>query len=151
PRGVRSRSPSCRGRRSRRPRGGAVSSATPRPARRGHEAGAARSCSPPGVRQHLFRVACDSDRRLLTERRSMLRVLASAVILTVSPAGLTACGDDDSGGSGGNTIPVTIQVAFDGDTVTPNGDRVKVEVGQPVELDVTADKPGEIHVHSDPE
>lgn len=81
----------------------------------------------------------------------MLRVLASAVILTVSLAGLTACGDDDSGGSGGNTTPVTIQVTFDGDTVTPNGDRVKVEVGQPVELDVTADTPGEIHVHSDPE
>jgi hypothetical protein len=35
--------------------------------------------------------------------------------------------------------------------VTPNGERVDVAVGQPVEFVVTADAPGEIHVHSDPE
>ena len=30
----------------------------------------------------------------------MLRTLASATILTVAMLGLTACGDDDSGGGG---------------------------------------------------
>jgi hypothetical protein len=35
--------------------------------------------------------------------------------------------------------------------VTPNGDRVEVAVGQKIELVVTADAPGEIHVHSSPE
>ena len=81
----------------------------------------------------------------------MLRTLASATVLTVAMVGLTACGDDNSGGGGSPTEPVTIAVTFDGDTVTPNGERVKVSTGQPVELEVTADAPGEIHVHSDPE
>ena len=45
----------------------------------------------------------------------------------------------------------TIEVTFDGDKVTPNGDRVEVKRGQDVTLVVTADKPGEIHVHSTPE
>ncbi|GAA4130458.1 hypothetical protein GCM10022215_44070 [Nocardioides fonticola] len=35
--------------------------------------------------------------------------------------------------------------------MTPNGDRIPVKVGQDVVLDVTADAPGEIHVHSTPE
>lgn len=47
--------------------------------------------------------------------------------------------------------PVTIPVTVDGSEVTPNGDRVPVEVGQDVVLDITADAPGEIHVHSTPE
>ena len=77
-----------------------------------------------------------------------MRVLASAAALVVSLLGLTACGDDDSDAP---TTPVTIEVTLEGDTVTPNGERVEVAVGQPVELDITADAPGEIHVHSDPE
>ena len=44
-----------------------------------------------------------------------------------------------------------IQVTIEGDSVTPNGDRVEVSVGQEVDLEVTADAPGEIHVHSTPE
>ena len=35
--------------------------------------------------------------------------------------------------------------------MTPNGDRVKVQLGKPVVLRITADKAGEIHVHSTPE
>jgi hypothetical protein len=79
----------------------------------------------------------------------MLRTLASATALTVAMFGLTACGDDD--GSDGDATPVPIEVIFEGDTVTPNGERVEVETGQPVELNITADAPGEIHVHGDPE
>ena len=78
----------------------------------------------------------------------MLRTLASATVLSLALLGLTACGDDDSGSPGTDTDPVTIDVTFDGDTVTPNGERVDVQTGQPIELNITA---GEIHVHSDPE
>jgi hypothetical protein len=82
----------------------------------------------------------------------MLRALPSATVLALAVLGLAGCGDDSSSGTGGDgTSPVTIQVTFKGDTVTPSGERVKVHTGQPVELDVTADKAGEIHVHSNPE
>ena len=45
----------------------------------------------------------------------------------------------------------TIDVTIEGDSVTPNGDRVDVRTGQRIELVVQADVAGEIHVHSDPE
>ena len=80
----------------------------------------------------------------------MLRPLVFATALTLVLLGLTACGDDESD-TPGSTDPATIEVTFEGDTVTPNGDRVDVATGQPIELEVTADAPGEIHVHSDPE
>ena len=80
----------------------------------------------------------------------MLRTLASAAVLTVALLGLTACGDDESG-TNGATAPASIDVTFEGDTVSPNGERVEVETGQPIELNITADAAGEIHVHGDPE
>jgi hypothetical protein len=80
--------------------------------------------------------------------RSRVAAFAARALLALS---LTACGGDDSTPAGGSTETKTIKVTFDGDTVTPNGERVDVAVGQPIELDVTADAPGEIHVHSNPE
>jgi len=74
--------------------------------------------------------------------------LAVACTAFVAAFALTACGSDDGGSS---TAPKTIQVTFDGETVTPNGDRVEVKTGQEIKLVITADKPGEIHVHSTPE
>ena len=96
-----------------------------------------------------------------------MRRLAAALLV---PLLLTAsaCGDDSSSSadpgtsssgspttaSGGATDAsadaVTIDVTVNGSDVTPNGDRVPVKVGQQVILDVTADAPGEIHVHSTP-
>ena len=78
--------------------------------------------------------------------------LALAVLALALPLALGACGDSDAPadtGSGQETK--TIDITVDGDTVTPNGDRVEVGVGQPIELVVKADEAGEIHVHSDPE
>jgi hypothetical protein len=45
----------------------------------------------------------------------------------------------------------TIDIAVSGDTVTPSGERVDAKVGEEIILHVTADAPGEIHVHSTPE
>jgi hypothetical protein len=72
--------------------------------------------------------------------------LASAAALVVLT--LTSCGDDQPSGP---TETKKISITFEGDTVTPNGERVEVGVDQPIELDITADAPGEIHVHSNPE
>jgi len=79
----------------------------------------------------------------------MRRVLPSLVVLLCTMATATACGDDSD--DGGTTEPKIIEVTVSGDTVTPNGERIKVDVDQPVDLVVEADQPGEIHVHSDPE
>jgi hypothetical protein len=80
----------------------------------------------------------------------MRRILATLAVLTCMLGMATACGDDSSPAQSSEE-PKVIEVTFDGDSVTPNGDRVEVSVGQPIELDVTADAPGEIHVHSSPE
>ena len=83
----------------------------------------------------------------------MRRLIATAAILLTVLGTSTACGGDDSGGgsgSGGSGTKV-ITITVKGDSVTPNGDRVEVATGQPIELKVTADAPGEIHVHSTPE
>jgi hypothetical protein len=45
----------------------------------------------------------------------------------------------------------TIEITFEGDTVDPNGERVAVPMGEEVDLVITADRPGELHVHSTPE
>ena len=91
----------------------------------------------------------------------MRRTLASLAIMLCALTLTTACGGGEGiGGAGGSAsdsastpggepkvIPVTIQ----GEKVTPNGERIDVDAGQDVELDITADAPGEIHVHSTPE
>ena len=46
---------------------------------------------------------------------------------------------------------VVVDITFDGDTVTPNGERIDAEVGKPVTLNIDADAAGELHVHSTPE
>lgn len=84
----------------------------------------------------------------------MRRALATLAVLTCTAPAASGCGGGDSSspsGSGSSVAPKVIQVTFSGDSVTPNGDRVEVQHGQPVELKVTADAPGEIHVHSSPE
>jgi hypothetical protein len=61
----------------------------------------------------------------------------------------TSAGESADGAPSGSAQ--RIAVAFDGDSVSPSGKRVEVAAGEPVELVVTADAPGEIHVHSSPE
>ena len=84
-------------------------------------------------------------------RHPTRRVIAAAAATAFLALSLTACGDDDSSTTGGTSETKKITITFDGDTVTPNGERVDVAVGQKIELDVTADAAGEIHVHSNPE
>jgi hypothetical protein len=77
-------------------------------------------------------------------------VLAAIVALT-----LAGCGSSGSGSSGGATKDssgtATVDITFKGDTVTPQGKELKVKAGDPLKLHITADKAGEIHVHSSPE
>jgi hypothetical protein len=82
----------------------------------------------------------------------MRRPAAAIAAALLSASLLTGCG----GGAGSSPAPDSlptkvIDITFTGDSVTPNGELVEIAVGQRIELDVTADKPGEIHVHSSPE
>ena len=82
----------------------------------------------------------------------MRRTLAAVAVVLATITLVTACGDEEKPSSdAGSQDPKVIEVTFDGDSVTPNGDRVEVATGQDVELQITADEGGEIHVHSDPE
>ena len=78
-----------------------------------------------------------------------LGVLAALLVVGVAGA---ACGSDSTtseGSSDATRVSIAITVA-DGRT-TPSGEVVEVPVGEEVDLVVTADSPGQIHVHSDPE
>lgn len=66
---------------------------------------------------------------------------------TNSPTDTGSSDASDTPTEAPNTIEVTIQ----GDTVTPNGETVEVPLGETVTLDLHADQPGELHVHSTPE
>lgn len=44
-----------------------------------------------------------------------------------------------------------IEIAFEDGEVTPNGERIEVPLGEPIDLVITADVPGELHVHATPE
>lgn len=91
----------------------------------------------------------------------MIRRGAAAAAVTMSVLALTtACGgggaaetvgDPCSGTAGSSDDVRTIEVDVSGETVSPSGDRVDVGVNQPVDIVVTSDQPGELHIHSSPE
>lgn len=79
-----------------------------------------------------------------------MRRLAAAVAVLGSTLVLVAgCGAEEPPAA--PTETESIEITFTEGSVTPNGERVEVEAGQPVELVVQADEPGELHVHSTPE
>src|SRR5690242_7978250 len=74
----------------------------------------------------------------------MRRLMAIMAVLLGTVALLAGCGSSDSNGSNGSTgttdgsggsssKPLVVDITFSGQTVTPNGERVKVGVGQKVE------------------
>ena len=79
----------------------------------------------------------------------MRRVLATAAAVACTLAVGAGCGEDEEPENSVRTK--TIEITFSGGTVTPNGERVEVKRGQPIELVVKAESEGVIHVHSTPE
>ncbi len=88
--------------------------------------------------------------------RTILTVLSCCAVLA-----LTACstgadvgaspGGDSASSTGADGSMPTIDITVVGNRITPNGERLKVGVGQPVTLRLVSDRAGELHVHSDPE
>jgi len=81
----------------------------------------------------------------------MRRLFAVVAALLLSSLALTACGGDSSSGKAADLPTKQVAITITGDTVDPSGEQFDVAIGQRIEFDVTADKPGEIHVHSSPE
>lgn len=79
-------------------------------------------------------------------RRLLVALLMGVTALTAGCA-TSAGSPGDANTTGVKVIDVTISTG----SVTPNGERVQVAVGEPVELDIHSQTSGEIHVHSDPE
>lgn len=81
----------------------------------------------------------------------MRRILAVLVVLACALA-VSACGEDEGPGeTKSDADPKIIKIRFADGDVTPNGERIGVEVGQPIDLVIVSDEAGELHVHSDPE
>lgn len=107
----------------------------------------------------------------------MRRALAGAVIAAIA---LTGCGDSGTGDaatdtpSAGDTAAPTptptdepegpsedssddggeddaIEIEIEEDMITPNGELIKVRVGETVKLELESDRRGELHVHATPE
>lgn len=78
----------------------------------------------------------------------MRRMLVTTAALACTALVLVGCGEDEPTAPPG---PVSVDITIGSDGVEPNGERVKVDVGQPIELHVTAEEAGELHVHSNPE
>lgn len=82
-------------------------------------------------------------------RTTTFRGLAAAALVALAATG---CSEDTAGGS---EEPTVIDVVVSGDEVTVDGSdagqRIEVGAGDPVDIEVTSDKAGEIHLHSTPE
>jgi hypothetical protein len=79
----------------------------------------------------------------------MRRLVSTAAVLLVVVLAMAGCGSKSETGSGPLPTKV-IDVTFTGSTTDPSGQVIDVAVGQRIELRVSADAPGEIHVHSSP-
>jgi hypothetical protein len=68
-----------------------------------------------------------------------------------SPASPSAGAEESSPTEEPTPDGTVIEITISGSTIDPNGERVQVPLGEPVTLDITADRQGELHVHSTPE
>lgn len=74
--------------------------------------------------------------------------IGALVLLTALVAG---CSQENDEPTESSSDPVVVNVTVKDGEVTPNGDRVEAEVGQPITFVIDSDVSNELHVHSTPE
>lgn len=92
-------------------------------------------------------------------RRLAAVALGGAVVLTTA-----GCGTDDADSGATDSAsasaseeptaeteeePTVVEIEFADGAVTPQGERIEVDAGDPIDLEVTADEPGELHLHTE--
>lgn len=81
--------------------------------------------------------------------RTAARLSALALVVALA---LTGCADDgDDKKSSDSPSPEPIAITITDDEVSPLGERVEVSAGEPFTVTITADRAGELHVHTNPE
>jgi len=76
------------------------------------------------------------------------RALGAALVGITLLGTATACGSDEKAGS---AEKVVVDISVEDGEITPKGDRIEVSAGQPIDIVVTSDVAGSLHMHSDPE
>jgi hypothetical protein len=79
----------------------------------------------------------------------MRRLVTATALLLVAAMSLAGCGGNST--PSGPLPTKVIDITINGSSTTPSGQTIDVAVGQRIELRVSADAPGEIHVHSSPQ
>lgn len=80
-----------------------------------------------------------------------VRAVASMSVLVLAAACGTQASEPESAAAPTSPARTTVDIAIEGGSIRPTGDRIEVEIGEPITLRVDSDAPDEIHVHSDPE
>jgi hypothetical protein len=78
-------------------------------------------------------------------------LLVSALVAMFALAGCGSGGSADAAPKKDSSGTPTVDITFKGDGVEPQGEKLEVKAGEALKLHITADKAGEIHVHSSPE
>jgi len=78
---------------------------------------------------------------------------SSTAAPTPEPAPATAEAPSAPASSGAPVAPAgtTLTITVAGDSVSPNGERLELAVGEPLTVEIDSDRAGELHVHSKPE
>lgn len=82
-------------------------------------------------------------------RRTLLTRTAPLALALVLALGACSGGNEDKGGEDGAAPELAITV--EGGAITPNGERIALDVDEEVTITITSDVAGEFHVHSTPE
>jgi predicted small lipoprotein YifL len=96
--------------------------------------------------------------RVVTRLAPLVLVLAASLSACGGDGDTDAPATDQSASSSPSDSPststdegVAVTVTREGDSFTPNGERVELGIDQALVLTIEADEAGELHVHSTPE
>lgn len=89
-------------------------------------------------------------------RQGLVALCAVALLLLSGCGGEETSSTTPTGSASQSDEPTAkadsqIDVTIEGDKVTPVAQAVQLEVGQTLQINVTSDRSGELHVHSSPE